>query len=186
MVARGRCEVDRWLDPASRSGRVPEVTDTRYRRVRACVRTRARTRAAKTLALLSLVGCPRQEAATQAGAAARTETSSAGRDPANDEDATRTVAPTGPHPRLPGIERPDDALDQQLRAAVADRGADYRPRTEHVDGDGQPRFVNRLILETSPYLLQHAHNPVNWYPWGDEAFARAGHVRRPRPPTDTS
>src|SRR5689334_5291811 len=32
---------------------------------------------------------------------------------------------------------------------------------------------NRLINETSPYLLQHAHNPVDWYPWGDEAFERA-------------
>ncbi|WP_143543913.1 DUF255 domain-containing protein [Rhodopirellula sp. MGV] len=32
---------------------------------------------------------------------------------------------------------------------------------------------NHLINETSPYLLQHAHNPVNWYPWGDEAFAKA-------------
>ncbi|HEY2995111.1 MAG TPA: thioredoxin domain-containing protein [Methylomirabilota bacterium] len=32
---------------------------------------------------------------------------------------------------------------------------------------------NRLAKETSPYLLQHAHNPVDWYPWGDEAFARA-------------
>jgi uncharacterized protein YyaL (SSP411 family) len=33
--------------------------------------------------------------------------------------------------------------------------------------------ANRLIHETSPYLLQHAHNPVDWYPWGDEAFQRA-------------
>jgi uncharacterized protein YyaL (SSP411 family) len=33
--------------------------------------------------------------------------------------------------------------------------------------------VNRLAQETSPYLLQHAANPVDWYPWGDEAFARA-------------
>jgi hypothetical protein len=32
---------------------------------------------------------------------------------------------------------------------------------------------NRLINETSPYLLQHAYNPVDWYPWGDEAFAKA-------------
>ncbi len=32
---------------------------------------------------------------------------------------------------------------------------------------------NRLASETSPYLLQHAHNPVDWYPWGEEAFARA-------------
>jgi uncharacterized protein YyaL (SSP411 family) len=35
------------------------------------------------------------------------------------------------------------------------------------------RYTNRLIHETSPYLLQHAHNPVDWYPWGAEAFARA-------------
>jgi len=32
---------------------------------------------------------------------------------------------------------------------------------------------NRLIHETSPYLLQHAHNPVDWHPWGEEALARA-------------
>ena len=31
----------------------------------------------------------------------------------------------------------------------------------------------RLIEEKSPYLLQHAHNPVDWYPWGEEAFAKA-------------
>ncbi|MBL8182493.1 MAG: thioredoxin domain-containing protein [Blastocatellia bacterium] len=37
----------------------------------------------------------------------------------------------------------------------------------------EPRRTNRLIDETSPYLLQHAHNPVDWYPWGDEAFERA-------------
>ena len=33
--------------------------------------------------------------------------------------------------------------------------------------------MNRLILETSPYLRQHAHNPVDWFPWGEEAFERA-------------
>ncbi len=33
--------------------------------------------------------------------------------------------------------------------------------------------ANRLIHETSPYLLQHAHNPVDWWPWGEEAFAKA-------------
>ena len=32
---------------------------------------------------------------------------------------------------------------------------------------------NRLITEKSPYLFQHADNPVNWYPWGDEAFEKA-------------
>ncbi|NNJ97588.1 MAG: thioredoxin domain-containing protein [Gammaproteobacteria bacterium] len=38
---------------------------------------------------------------------------------------------------------------------------------------------NRLIHESSPYLLQHAYNPVQWYPWGDEAFARARQQNRP-------
>ncbi len=33
--------------------------------------------------------------------------------------------------------------------------------------------TNRLAHQTSPYLLQHAHNPVDWYPWGEEALARA-------------
>lgn len=35
------------------------------------------------------------------------------------------------------------------------------------------KFTNRLITETSPYLLQHAHNPVDWFPWGNEAFEKA-------------
>ena len=38
---------------------------------------------------------------------------------------------------------------------------------------------NRLINETSPYLLQHAHNPVDWHPWGDEAFALAAEQDKP-------
>jgi len=35
------------------------------------------------------------------------------------------------------------------------------------------KHTNRLGKETSPYLLQHAHNPVDWYAWSEEAFARA-------------
>src|SRR5712692_8696185 len=37
----------------------------------------------------------------------------------------------------------------------------------------QSKHTNRLASEKSPYLLQHAHNPVDWYPWGEEAFAKA-------------
>ena len=40
-------------------------------------------------------------------------------------------------------------------------------------------MTNRLIHEKSPYLLQHANNPVDWYPWGDEAFSRAGKEDKP-------
>src|SRR6478736_8201139 len=39
--------------------------------------------------------------------------------------------------------------------------------------------TNRLAHEKSPYLLQHAHNPVDWYPWGEEAFARARRENKP-------
>src|SRR5918993_797320 len=38
---------------------------------------------------------------------------------------------------------------------------------------------NQLIHETSPYLLQHAHNPVDWYPWGEEAFEKARRENKP-------
>lgn len=41
------------------------------------------------------------------------------------------------------------------------------------------RHTNRLMHETSPYLLQHAHNPVDWYPWGDEAFQKAAAENKP-------
>ncbi|MBK5253918.1 MAG: thioredoxin domain-containing protein, partial [Peptostreptococcaceae bacterium] len=39
--------------------------------------------------------------------------------------------------------------------------------------------TNKLIHEASPYLIQHAHNPVNWYPWGDEAFEKAATEDKP-------
>lgn len=41
------------------------------------------------------------------------------------------------------------------------------------------RHTNRLIHETSPYLLQHAHNPVDWYPWGEEALRKASEEDKP-------
>lgn len=41
------------------------------------------------------------------------------------------------------------------------------------------QHTNHLINETSPYLLQHAHNPVNWYPWGEEALARSKEEDKP-------
>ena len=44
--------------------------------------------------------------------------------------------------------------------------------TQRLNND-EPRYTNVLINETSPYLRQHAHNPVQWYPWGAEAFEAA-------------
>ncbi|MCH7471819.1 DUF255 domain-containing protein [bacterium] len=68
-----------------------------------------------------------------------------------------------------------------LGPAYSDAGADDAlvreplPSPEEIamlPADGGSEF-NRLIHEKSPYLLQHARNPVDWYPWGDEAFAAA-------------
>jgi uncharacterized protein YyaL (SSP411 family) len=53
------------------------------------------------------------------------------------------------------------------------------PGESAVPNDDVGRKANRLIDEKSPYLLQHAHNPVDWYPWGAEAFARAAREDKP-------
>ena len=73
----------------------------------------------------------------------------------------------------------DPELSRQLKSVYQSLGKDYKPRTEHLFDDGSPVYINRLINEDSPYLRQHAHNPVNWYPWGDEAFAIAKKESKP-------
>lgn len=70
-------------------------------------------------------------------------------------------------------------LEAQLSEKARTRGKEYRPRTRHLNPDGSAIYTNRLFLEESPYLLQHAHNPVNWYPWGEEAFSQAKATNRP-------
>ena len=51
--------------------------------------------------------------------------------------------------------------------------ASVKPTPAHSE------HTNRLAHEKSPYLLQHAHNPVDWYPWGEEAFAKARRENKP-------
>ena len=50
------------------------------------------------------------------------------------------------------------------------------PDSSHSNGAS---ISNRLIHEKSPYLLQHAHNPVDWFPWGEEAFRKAKTENKP-------
>jgi uncharacterized protein YyaL (SSP411 family) len=45
--------------------------------------------------------------------------------------------------------------------------------------NNKSKHTNRLVNEKSPYLLQHAHNPVDWYPWGEEAFSKARNEDKP-------
>src|SRR5215208_1392089 len=76
---------------------------------------------------------------------------------------------TPPVPCLPGGQpTPSDALRTIARE---------RRRTRHERG--RPRVANRLADETSPYLLQHKDNPVDWYPWGPEALAKARQEDKP-------
>ncbi|HVR43552.1 MAG TPA: thioredoxin domain-containing protein, partial [Thermoanaerobaculia bacterium] len=63
-----------------------------------------------------------------------------------------------------------------IAAALFATGAAADPRSGSGPGEGG---TNRLAGETSPYLLQHADNPVDWYPWGEEAFRRAREEDKP-------
>ena len=76
-------------------------------------------------------------------------------------------------------ENKDDMLEQDLRLAERNKEGTYEKRTDHFHTDGTTVFINRLIYEDSPYLLQHAHNPVNWFPWGAEAFEIAQSTNLP-------
>jgi uncharacterized protein YyaL (SSP411 family) len=71
------------------------------------------------------------------------------------------------------LEQFPEELEKKLRQSYQDKGPAYLPRTRHLLPDGTPKYTNRLIFQASPYLLQHAHNPVNWYAWGPEALAAA-------------
>ena len=73
----------------------------------------------------------------------------------------------------------DATFKTRLQQARKAKGEHYVARTKHKNDQGVPKYSNRLILETSPYLTQHAHNPVNWFPWGDEAFDLAQRLNRP-------
>ena len=62
-------------------------------------------------------------------------------------------------------------LGEHRRANIRSQGGDIV--------DNQNNRPNRLINEKSPYLLQHAYNPVQWFPWGEEAFEKARLENKP-------
>jgi uncharacterized protein len=83
------------------------------------------------------------------------------------------------YPDLPGTsDLPAPPRDRYEETRQRRLGS-YQPRTRHLRPDGLATYTNRLFLESSPYLLQHAHNPVNWFPWGEEAFFLARQKNRP-------
>ena len=76
---------------------------------------------------------------------------------------------------------PDRTMAQDAATAGADVApGDSRPRPSTAPDDtGEHEHTNHLIGENSPYLQMHAHNPVNWYPWGEEAFQKAKREDKP-------
>ncbi|MCG8606063.1 thioredoxin domain-containing protein [bacterium] len=73
----------------------------------------------------------------------------------------------------------DESLSQEQHSSVS--GRKPIPSSEELKklpADGGPEY-NRLVFQKSPYLLQHAGNPVDWYPWGEEAFERAAKEDKP-------
>ncbi len=126
-------------------------------------------------ALLLLAGCLTESAAP-----------SAPTPPPQDPQPPKEALAPAPHPEPqqepsvpPGAPAYGDALIKELKAALDAKDDAYQPRTHHFNDDKTPKFTNRLIKENSPYLLQHAHNPVDWRPWGDEAFEEAKKLGRP-------
>ena len=70
-----------------------------------------------------------------------------------------------------------DVLIDEMRAAHT---GEFATRTQHFGPDGEtPRFLNRLVLEDSPYLRQHSHNPVDWRPWTPETLEFAKEQNKP-------
>lgn len=86
------------------------------------------------------------------------------------------------HEKLPGRWLRHERLTSSVGASAAQVNSDPPPiasTTPFGPPDASGRTPNRLIREKSPYLLQHAYNPVDWHPWGEEAFATARREGKP-------
>jgi hypothetical protein len=93
--------------------------------------------------------------------------------PPAQEQATIMTSPT----TLSTPAAPPGVTFAPAQLAALSARAQVPPRTRHLHPDGGPLYINRLAAESSPYLLQHAHNPVDWFPWGPEALARPAETR---------
>src|SRR5437879_742060 len=87
----------------------------------------------------------------------------------------RAVAPIGSRRFLTGAML---ALLVTTAAVWRTRAAPSPPLSA-PSPSGKAHPANRLAGESSPYLLQHSHNPVDWYPWGAEAFEKAQKEGKP-------
>lgn len=73
----------------------------------------------------------------------------------------------------------DVKADVKITAPIKHNTVDNYLQQAAAQAKKEGRKANSLINESSPYLLQHAYNPVNWYPWGDAAFEKAKKQHKP-------
>jgi len=88
------------------------------------------------------------------------------------KEIIESIEKAAPFKTPPGILRDRD-LTEHLKARWNQRKDGYRPRTKHLESTGDPKYINRLFLESSPYLKQHAHNPVDWRSWNEATLEEA-------------
>ncbi len=99
--------------------------------------------------------------------------------PSENEGKKTAARPTGGESQVSAGEAPAD----KEAAPPAEKSPAEKSPTEKKAGHKKHQHgaakANRLAQETSPYLLMHAHNPVDWYPWGEEALAKAKAEHKP-------
>src|SRR3989441_1206539 len=127
------------------------------------------------------------------GSTRRTASASSSRSVRIRSTGAAASPPPCPRTRCTACVRPARTQPSFTRAAMppirrrscsTSRSASCSTRGRARSGDSDPgrkyrALVNRLADETSPYLLQHAENPVDWYAWGDQAFAKAREEDKP-------
>src|SRR2546423_11653348 len=90
------------------------------------------------------------------------------------------VAPRQPHRAPPArFEFSQAAFSQVIAPSTLLKMHETNYRSSTRETMINAGSINRLIHESSPYLLQHAHNPVDWYAWGPEAFNAAQEQNKP-------
>ena len=78
-----------------------------------------------------------------------------------------------------GCQKKEEAIQKPIMPPTEPPANLKTNTTQQPTVDPKHKHTNRLIKEKSPYLLQHAHNPVDWYPWGKEAFEAAKKADKP-------
>jgi uncharacterized protein YyaL (SSP411 family) len=97
---------------------------------------------------------------------------------ARDGATSSSSAPATAPSETPSVASASPKQDSAPPAQREHKALPTADELKKLPRDGRPDY-NRLVFEKSPYLLQHATNPVDWFPWGEEAFAKARAESKP-------